>query len=139
MDVFSPWAFQSDATQSAEWNRGAYLSTALAHCVECHTPRNLAGGLKTKLRYAGTVDGPEGELAPNITPDVKTGIGSWTLEDIVWLLQSGFKPDGDDVQGVMSEVVEHGYEHLAEADVRAIAVYIQSLTPISHKVEGPGK
>jgi mono/diheme cytochrome c family protein len=131
---FRPGPFQPDASQSGEWNRGAYLVNALAHCGECHTPRNAMGAPKASMRYAGTADGPEGQLAPNITPDKATGIGNWTLEDIVWYLQTGLKPDGDDTQGLMSEVIEHGYQHMPEADLRAIAVYIRSLKPIAHKV-----
>ncbi len=126
---------QADPTQSAEWNRGAYLVNAQAHCGECHTPRNVMGGLKAAMRYAGAVDGPEGQLAPNITPDESTGIGDWTIADMVWYLQTGLKPDGDDTQGLMSEVIEHGYQHVPEADLRAIAVYLRALKPIVNKVE----
>lgn len=131
---FRPGAFQQVAAQTPEWNRGAYLSTALAHCGECHTPRNFLGGSKMSMNYAGAADGPEGELAPNITPDEATGIGKWSSPDIVWYLQTGIKPDGDDTQGLMSELIEHGYKHLTEVDLRAIAGYLRSLPPIRHKV-----
>lgn len=87
------------------------------------------------MRYAGAVDGPEGQLAPNITPDEATGIGDWTIADMVWYLQTGLKPDGDDTQGLMSEVIEHGYQHMPEGDLRAMAVYLRSLAPIVNKVE----
>jgi hypothetical protein len=41
--LFNPdTRFMPDSARSAEWNRGAYLAEALAHCGECHTPRNLA-------------------------------------------------------------------------------------------------
>jgi mono/diheme cytochrome c family protein len=136
---FQPGTFAPDPSQSPEWNRGAYLATALGHCDECHTPRNLLGGLQTDMSYAGSVDGPQGELAPNITPDAATGIGEWSIPDIVWFLQTGFKPDGDDAQGLMSELIDNGFKHLTEADLRAIAVYLQSLKPIDHKVVAPDK
>ena len=131
---FQPGTWQPDTDQSPQWNRGAYLVQALGHCGECHTPRNLLGGLQRGRRHAGTVDGPDGELAPNITPDAGTGIGSWSPADVVWFLQTGLKPDGDDTQGLMSELIETGYSHLSEADLGAIAAYIQSLPPIHHKV-----
>lgn len=131
---FRPGTFQPRADQSAEWNRGAYLVTALGHCGECHTPRNWLGALDTTMAYAGAADGPEGELAPNITPDKDTGIGSWSIADMVWYLQTGHKPDGDDTQGLMSLVIENGYKHLPEPDLRAIAVYLRSLPPIRNKV-----
>ena len=132
---FRPGPMTPDPARSAEWNRGAYLSRALGHCEECHTPRNLFGGLRKDRGYAGTVDGPDGELAPNITPDPDTGIGSWSSADLVWFLQMGLKPDGDDTQGLMSELIETGYSHLGEDDLEAIAAYILSLLPIRHKVE----
>jgi mono/diheme cytochrome c family protein len=131
---FRPGTFQTQSDQSAEWNRGAYLASALGHCAECHTPRNWLGGLKTTMAYAGSADGPEGELAPNITPDEATGIGTWSVADIVWFLQTGLKPDGDDVQGLMSVVINNGYKLVPEADLRALAVYLRSLPPIRNKV-----
>jgi len=131
---FRPGTFQPRSDQSTEWNRGAYLATALGHCAECHTPRNLLGGLKTSMAYAGSTDGPGGELSPNITPDEATGIGKWSVADLVWFLQTGLKPNGDDTQGLMSVVIENGYKHLPEADLRAIAVYLRSLPPIRNKV-----
>ncbi|HEY7493201.1 MAG TPA: cytochrome c [Candidatus Tectomicrobia bacterium] len=136
---FRPGPFQPDPGQSPEWNRGAYLATAIGHCGECHTPRNFLGGLRSAMSYAGTADGADGELAPNITPDQATGIGSWSVADIVWFLQTGFKPNGDDAQGLMSELIENGYKHLTEADLQAIAVYLQSLKPISNKVQAKTK
>ena len=136
---FKTGAFQPDPTKSTEWNRGAYVVEALAHCAECHTPRNVMGGLKTSMRYAGVADGPEGQLAQNITPDEATGVGKWSLADMAWYLETGVKPDGDDTQGLMSEVIEHGYKHMPDADLRAIAVYLSSLAPIANKVKAKNK
>ena len=136
---FQPGVMQPDPGQSPQWNRGAYLVEALGHCGECHTPRNLMGGLRKGMRHAGAVDGPDGELAPNITPDADTGIGSWSPADLVWFLQMGLKPDGDDTQGLMSELIETGYSHLSEADLEAIALYIQSLPAIHNEVVPPEK
>ena len=132
---FTPATFQPDPGQSSAWNRGAYIVTALAHCAECHTPRNLAGALKPSMAYAGSVDGPEGEPAPNITPDDDTGIGKWSLRDISYYLQTGNDPDGDVAQGLMGEVIEHGYSKLADSDLTAIATYLKALQPIRNKLE----
>lgn len=95
---FDPKRFVPRADQTDEWNRGAYISEALAHCGECHTPRTFMGASDDDMYYAGSTEGPEGELAPNITPDEATGIGKWSVPDIVWFLQTSFKPDGDDAQ-----------------------------------------
>ena len=132
---FDSGRFEPDPARSETWNRGAYLATAMAHCAECHTPRNALGGLETDMWMAGTADGPEGELAPNITPHGGTGIGRWSQADIAELLKSGFKPDFDNIQGVMAEAVDHGFTYLTDDDRAAIAEYILSLPPIENKVE----
>ena len=113
------------------------LSARLAHCGECHTPRNLLGAPDDDFLLAGTVNGPDGELVPNITPDPRTGIGGWSADDLVQLLKSGLKPDYDDVQGSMYEVIEHGLKFLTDEDLDAIAVYVLSQEPISNVVKRP--
>ncbi|MFA5123806.1 c-type cytochrome, partial [Zavarzinia sp.] len=102
---FRPGEFRPRASQSPVINRGAYLVTALGHCGECHTPRNPAGGTLIGLALAGNADGPDREFVPNITPDAETGIGNWSAGEIAELLASGTKPDFDNVQGSMAEVV----------------------------------
>ena len=121
-----------DPERDALWNRGRYLVEAAAHCGECHTPRTWTGGLDRTRWLAGSREGPEGELAPNVTPDRETGIGSWTLPDLVWYLEMGLKPDGDDTQGLMSEVIEHGYSALPAEDLEAIATYLKSIPAIEN-------
>ena len=126
--------FRRDETKSAEGNRGAYLVNHLAHCGECHTPRNALGGPKRDLFLAGAPD-VEGGIAPNITPDAETGIGKWSESAIVDVLKSGLLPDGDTVGGAMTDVVNHGTSHLNDADLKAIAVYLKSVKAVRNKVE----
>jgi len=133
--VWSPQPFNSNPEKNGSWNRGAYLAQALAHCGECHTPRNLLGGLKSYMHLAGSKEGPEGELAPNITPHKKTGIGDWSRVDISYFLETGMKPNGDDTQGLMSEVIEHGYQYLQPEDLEALAEYLISLVPIENDLQ----
>ena len=133
---FTSERIESDPARSDAWNRGRYLVTAAAHCGECHTPRTLTGGLDASMRLAGSREGPEGELAPNITPHEQTGIGSWTRPDLVWYLELGLKPDGDDTQGLMSEVIEHGYANLPAEDLEAIAAYLATVPAIENEVKG---
>jgi len=132
---FDEGRYQPDPDRSARWNRGAYLANALAHCGECHTPRNVLGALDRDLWFAGTEDGPEGARAPNITPDAATGIGRWSDSDLVHLLKTGFMPDFDNVQGLMAEAVDDSYSHLSDEDLGAIAAYVLALEPIEHQVE----
>lgn len=132
---FTPGVFLPDTDRSEEWNRGAYLATALGHCGECHTPRDAFGALDEDWHYAGTRDGPEGELIPNITPDRKTGVGRWREDDMVYFLETGATPGGDYVGSLMAEVIDDGLSRLSAADRKAIAVYLRSLPAIEHAVE----
>ena len=120
---------ETDPARSAQWNRGAYLANAVGHCGECHTQRNLLGGLDLDRPYAGNSRGPEGKGVPNITPDPNKGIGAWSESDIVTFLEDGLLPDGDFVGGAMVEVVENSTSKLSKDDLRAIAVYLKALPP----------
>lgn len=122
-----------DPAQSAEWNRGRYLAVGLAHCAECHTPRNNLGGFDLARWMAGNAkgEGPEGGAVPNITPHMDSGIGKWSVEEIAESLKAGTLPDGDSYGSLMAEVVKDGTARLSDADRRAIAVYIKSLKPLA--------
>lgn len=132
---FNEGEYVSPANADDNIARGGYLVEALGHCSECHTARNILGGIKTDLYMAGAAGGGEGELVSNITPDPGTGIGEWTKGDIVSFLETGMKPDFDDVQGSMEEVITHGTSKLSKEDRTAIAAYLMSLAPIIHKVQ----
>jgi mono/diheme cytochrome c family protein len=132
---FRTGAVPADPSRSKQWNRGRYLVNGPAHCGECHTPRGWLGAADTSMTLAGTSDGPDGDLVPNITPDTETGIGRWQPADVAWLLQTGLLPDGDSVQGAMAEAIDGGYRYLSGEDRQAIAEYILSLPPIRHKVK----
>lgn len=132
---FKVGPYREQPKRDPAWNRGAYLVKALAHCGECHTPRNLLGAVEQDKWLAGTRLGPEGEIAPNITPDNATGIGDWTRADIVELLKSGLKPDYDDVQGSMEEAITDSLLHLIDADLDTIALYLKTVPAVNHKIE----
>ena len=130
---FDQGAFAPEPERSAEWNRGAYLVIALGHCGECHTARNVMGARRTAKALAGNATGPDGRSVPNITPHKETGIGDWSEADIVMLLKTGLRPNFDNVQGAMAEVIDDGLKHLSDDDLRAIAVYLRALEPIENK------
>ena len=126
---FTPGPIQVKPAKGNDWNRGNYLVHAVAHCEECHTPRNLLGALKTSMSFSGNIGGPDGQNAPNITPDAKTGIGDWSIENIEQLLKTGLTPESDQVGSGMKAVVR-GTSKLTDADRHAIAVYLKSVRPI---------
>jgi len=126
---FTPGPFRPAPERSEAYNRGAYLVTALAHCGECHTPRNWFGATEPDRFLAGNPDGPDGKKVPNITPDRETGIGNWSEDDIVGVLADGHTPDFDEVGGAMAEVVK-STSRLTDADRQAIALYLRSIPPI---------
>jgi mono/diheme cytochrome c family protein len=117
--------------------RGRYLVDHVSLCGDCHTPRNSMGVPNHSL-YLGGASAKTGFLdedVPNITPDKETGIGDWKREDIVELLINGTKPDLDNVQGLMAEVIERGYKNMTKEDAFAIADYLKSVPPIKNKIQ----
>ena len=119
--------FVPDPAKSAQWNRGAYLVEGPGHCSECHSPRNVIGGIKSAERYAGGAD-PEGKgWVPNITPHAD-GIGSWKEADIAEFLKTGMTPEFDSAGGSMAEVIENT-SRLTDEDRAAMANYLASLPP----------
>lgn len=124
-----PRPFEPDPGKSEEWNRGAYLVLGPGHCAECHTPRGWLGQLDVERMFAGNPEGPEGGKVPNITSDPEVGIGRWSLDQLIFYLKVGMRPDGDFAGGPMAKVIENGTSRLPDSDVRAIAVYLKSLPP----------
>lgn len=130
---FRPGEFEPRPEATEEWNRGAYLSRALAHCAECHSPRTRTGGLDPRRLYSGTrTDG--GDAVPNITPDRETGIGRWRAGHLMRYLDLGMDPDGDFAGGPMGDVISEGTSHLSDEDRRALVVYLLALEPIENRV-----
>jgi mono/diheme cytochrome c family protein len=121
--VKDDWALPGNLTPTA--TRGRYIAEALAHCGECHTPRNMLGGMDT-ARWLGGAPNPSGDgRIPNITP-VKLG---WTAADIVQYLTTGFTPDYDSVGGHMAHVVEN-MARLPESDRVAVAEYLLAVPDV---------
>jgi len=124
--------FRRDPSQSAQWNRGAYLVNGPGHCAECHSPRNFLGAIVASERFAGGPS-PDGKgWVPNITP---VGLQHWSKEDIAWsakdiagFLDDGMNPAGDFAGGAMVETIRNTSK-LDAADRAAIAAYIVSLPP----------
>ncbi|MGH7785867.1 MAG: c-type cytochrome [Candidatus Binatia bacterium] len=137
--LFAPSVTPPAQAPSEPVAHGRYLVDHVSICGDCHTPRNRFGALEADQHLIGTADGPEGETAPNLTPDPATGLGKWPEAAIVELLQSGMLPNADNVQGLMAEVIDGiagapGYGAAPESELRSIAKYLKTMPPVPHAV-----
>src|SRR6478609_6275163 len=121
--------FEPDTSKSPEWNRGAYLAEALAHCGECHTPRNLAFALDNRKKFAGAVTA--GWRAFSISSDKATGVGAWRDEDLASYLSTGHADGHGTASGPMGEAVDHSLSHLAQQDIGAMVAYLRTIPAIA--------
>jgi mono/diheme cytochrome c family protein len=119
---FNPGVFQPDPAKSEAWNRGAYLVEGLGHCGICH----ITGGDRGGAALQGTL--LLGWYAPDLTGDVRTGIGSWSTEEIVRYLKTGAN-FFDIASGPMAKTVEHSTSRMTDADLLAIATYLKDSVP----------
>ena len=123
--------FRLDPERSAQWNRGAYLVQGLTHCGTCHTPRNLAyaevAETEASPRFLAGYD-LAGQSTANLRADAWTGLGRWTPDDIVELLQTARTAHAA-VAGQMTEMVVNSGQHMLDGDLAAIAVYLKTLGP----------
>jgi mono/diheme cytochrome c family protein len=128
--VFSPnTRFEPNTAKSPEWNRGAYLAEALAHCGECHTPRNLAFALDNRAKFAGAVTA--GWRALNISSDKTTGVGGWSDDQLIAYLSTGHSPGRGTASGPMGEAIDHSLSRMVPEDIRAMVAYLRSVPAVA--------
>ncbi|MEO7876280.1 MAG: cytochrome c [Dokdonella sp.] len=124
--LFNPGRrFEPRAEQTAAWNRGAYLAEGLAHCGECHTPRNLMQALDNSDKFAGALTG--GWRAYNITGDQASGVGAWSEADIGSYLAQGHAAGRGTASGPMAEAVDISFSNMTPTDIAAIVTYVRSV------------
>ena len=123
---FKEGEYVPDPNQSAQWNRGAYLVEGLGHCSMCHTAINRLGGSSEEQAFEGGMIPNQNWYAPSLTSNREAGLGSWSIKDIVDLLQVGVSNRGT-VYGPMAEVVYNSLQYMSDADTEAMAVYLKSL------------
>jgi mono/diheme cytochrome c family protein len=133
--IFWSFAFNADTrfapntAQSPEWNRGAYLAEALAHCGECHTPRNLAFALDNRKKFAGALTA--GWRAFNITSDKGSGVGGWSDDDLFAYLSSGHASGRGTAAGPMGEAVDQSFGKMSPADIHSLVAYVRSVPALA--------
>ncbi|HET6374422.1 MAG TPA: c-type cytochrome, partial [Methylocella sp.] len=119
--------------------RGAYLAR-ITGCAGCHSPRLPAGEVDESRLLTGG-DHPIGAgpsvriYPPNLTPDAKTGLGGWSVDNIVKAVRSGVTPGGRVLSSAMPWRTQSS--QLEEKDAQAIAVYLKSLPPAANRVPPP--
>ena len=123
--------FEPNAQRDAQWNRGAYLAEAMAHCGECHTPRNLFQALNNRAKFSGTAQA--GWRAYNITADRTSGLGDWSDADIASYLSKGHADGHGTAAGPMGEAVDASLRYLTPPDVAAIVAYLRSVPAVGTK------
>lgn len=129
--AFWTWAYSPDqrfrpnTDRTPEWNRGAYLAEALAHCGDCHTPRNLAQAMDNRRKFAGTFIG--GWRAYNITPDRASGVGDWSDDELARYISGAHVAGRGAASGPMAEAIEAGLNSLTRGDLHAIVAYLRSV------------
>jgi alcohol dehydrogenase (quinone), cytochrome c subunit len=122
-------SYGSKSGRDAEWNRGAYLVQGFGHCGACHTPRGFAW--QEKALDDGSSSYLSGALldawyAPDLRGDVRTGLGTWSKDDLADFLKHGHNRGGT-AFGSMIDVVNNSTPYLSDSDIKAIAVYLKSL------------
>lgn len=113
--------------------RGQYLVDGPGACGVCHTTwKNgdylagesddyLAGGNYIEVKSQGYA-----AWVPNITPDPKTGLGTWTDDQVMRAIRDGIHADGHLLLPFMPFP---SYQHMSDDDVRAVAAYLRSVPP----------
>jgi mono/diheme cytochrome c family protein len=116
-------AGEVDAQDFTTVERGRYLSI-LSDCASCHTvPQKnqpFAGGRPIETPFGSIV-------APNVTPDMETGIGSWTDDQFDNAVRKGIGRNGERLYPAMPF---NAYTKMSREDVLAIRAYLDTVTAV---------
>lgn len=127
---------QVSADDAALLKRGAYLVNGPVACANCHTPRAKDFSLVPGMEFSGgfkIVDPGFEVTTSNITPDMETGIGSYTDAQIIKAIREGVTKDG---RIIFPPMPVPTYNSMSDDDVKAIVAFLHSVKPIHHEVEG---
>jgi mono/diheme cytochrome c family protein len=131
---FQPGILEPKQDKGADWNRGRYLVKGPGHCGACHTPKNWFGADRRSHRLTGGL--VDGWFAARLDGAERSGLKSWSVDDIVEYLQSGRNAKSH-ADGLMAEVVVNSTSKMSDGDVKAIAVYLKSLPARVPEAQGP--
>jgi mono/diheme cytochrome c family protein len=116
--------------------RGKYLVETIAACGNCHTPMGPKGPIMARAYSGGPpiVTKDFKAFATNITPDPETGIGKWSIAQIVRAIREGVRPDGSIIRPPMPIEL---YRRMSDRDATAIATYLKRVKPIRARAPKP--
>ncbi|MGB7181766.1 MAG: c-type cytochrome [Burkholderiaceae bacterium] len=124
---FKPEAFKPKASQSPQFNRGAYLVEVLGHCSACHASRNLLGASASRQQFNGALM-PSGRwYSPSLHEPAYAGLQRLEIAAIASLLKSG-RAGGKAFSGPMAGIVHNSTQWLTDSDLTAMATYLKSVS-----------
>ena len=126
---FKRGEFQPEPSQSADWNRGAYLVQGLAHCGACHSTRNALGAPVAGHAYDGAMMPGNDWYAPSLTAASEASVADWSLTEITAWLKNGATPKASAL-GPMAEVIFQSTRYANDADLLAMATYLKALPSV---------
>ena len=121
------------APTAARLERGRYIVEGPAHCFQCHSEvdwQNPGAQPKEGKKAGGTIfveDGMQWLVAPNISPDVETGAGSWTDEQFARAIREGIGHDGRRLFPMMPYM---NFRQMSDEDLASVIVYVRSIAPV---------
>lgn len=127
---FTPTSFKVNDTESALWNRGAYLVQSAGHCAACHGQRNALGSFPAVDDLSGGMLRPQLWFAPSLLDGTQTSLAQNGPDDIATLLRTG-QGHASIATGPMAEFVQQTGQYLSAKDAQAIAVYLKSRVALS--------
>jgi len=137
---FRSGIYEPDPARGADWNRGAYLVQGVGHCNACHEPRNVLGAPRAAASPSGAL--VLDWYAPSLSNPHEAGLQDWSENEIVTLLKSGRLAAAAEgsrhatTVGPMSEVVYQSLQHVPDADLHAMALYLRSVPPVGPAPSG---
>ena len=120
---FQPARYEADPAHSDKWNRGRYLAEGPAHCVACHSPRNLLGAIDAGTELTGNPGGGVGGKAPALTAGRLSERG-YDVATLASALSDGFTPDFNVLGSAMGEVIADGTSQWTAEDRETVASYL---------------
>ena len=114
-------------------SRGSYLANSVGRCFWCHSPQtnsDPALPIPETLGAGLVIDEKNQVVAPNLTPDLETGIGRWTDEQIVRAIREGVSREGRRLRDHPARY----YSVMSDDDAAALVAYLRSLRAVRNEL-----